>query len=175
MNADGYNPVFDLLELNRIAPRTRFFHQRRNFEEDDDWTQRYRLQESSVNYLIEKIGDRLYLTSRLGTLSPRQQLLTALRFFSSNAFYHVLRDSHGPSESTNCRVIRRVTQAINETLFDEIVQWPSSCEELPQEFFRIGGMPSTCGAVDGTLIPIVSPSVNEHQYVDRHKKVIPSM
>ena len=122
-----------------------------------------------MNILLEKIGDQLLLTNRQGVLSPKQQLLTALRFYSSNAFYHVVRDCHGPSEATTCRVIHRVTQAINSTLSDEVVRWPASCDELPQAFFNIGGMPSVCGAVDGTLVPIVSPSVNEHQYVDRHK------
>ena len=44
MNENGYEPILDILELNRVAPRSRIFQQRRHFDTEEDWTQRYRLQ-----------------------------------------------------------------------------------------------------------------------------------
>ena len=66
--------------------------------------------------------------------------------------------------------MKRVVTALNSILFDDIIQWPSNCGSLATQFFSIGGMPCVCGIVDGTLIPIQAPSIDEHQYVDRHKK-----
>ena len=170
MNRDGFNPIFDMLEIDRrVGSMSRNFHNRRNFDDAIDWEQRYRLQSSSVSYILERIGPHLEMENRLGSLSPKQQLLTTLHFYSSNAFYHVMRDSHGPSESTVCQAIRRVTNALNTAMFDDVIGWPSSCDNLAQKFFNVGGMPSVCGAVDGILIPIIAPSVDQHQYVDRHK------
>lgn len=84
-------------------------------------------------------------------------------------FYYVMRDSHGHSESSVCRAIRRVTNALNTAMFDDVIGWASSCDNLLEKLFNIGRMPSVCGAVGGILIPIIAPSVDEHQYVDRHK------
>jgi nuclease HARBI1 len=37
-------------------------------------------------------------------------------------------------------------------------------------FIFIGGFPSVCGLVDGTLINIDAPKNNESNYIDRHGK-----
>ena len=37
-----------------------------------------------------------------------------------------------------------------------------------RKFFEIGGIPSVCGVIDGTLIKIKCPSTNEEQFTDRH-------
>ena len=169
MQLNGYEPVLNLLQMNRLQREPRIFQTRKNFDYDSDYGQRYRLQPATVDFILNRISDRILLETRQGVLSPRQQLLTLLRFVSSNSLYHYLRDSHGPSESTVCITIKRVVDAINDELFDEVVRWPDNCQNLAEDFYRVGGMPSVCGAVDGTLIPIVAPSVNEHQYVDRHK------
>jgi len=66
--------------------------------------------------------------------------------------------------------VKKVVRSKNNVFFDKVVTWPENCSNLAQRFFLIGGMPSVCGVLDGTLIPIISPSHNEHQFVDRHKK-----
>ena len=124
---DGYDPVLNILQLNLAAPTPRVFLPRCHFEVDGDWNQRYRLQEGTVNMILERIKPRLILANRKGTISPRQQLLTALRFYSTNSFYHVVRDAHGPSESSVCRIVRRVTESINAEFFEEAIKWPANC------------------------------------------------
>lgn len=133
-----------------------------------EFVQRFRLRAATAEHLLLRIGNRLApATRRNCALAPKEQLLTALRFYATNSFYHVLRDAHGPSAASVCRVVRKVSRAINEELFQELVCWPQDSVQFSQDFFAMAGMPSVCGIVDGTLVGIATPSVNEQQYVDR--------
>nr|CAI5829974.1 unnamed protein product [Callosobruchus analis]CAI5854073.1 unnamed protein product [Callosobruchus analis] len=42
--------------------------------------------------------------------------------------------------------------------------------DVVQRFYAIAGFPEVCGAVDGTLLTIDAPRINEPAYVDRHGK-----
>lgn len=53
-----------------------------------------------------------------------------------------------------------------------LIAWPANEEarrRIGQQFFQLRnpGLPSVCGAIDGSLISIVAPAENEYQYVDR--------
>jgi hypothetical protein len=61
-----------------------------------------------------------------------------------------------------------VTTAINLRLFQDTVRWPDPVGNLAQRFMNYAGMPCVAGCVDGTLVKILAPSVNEAQFVDRH-------
>lgn len=53
-------------------------------------------------------------------------------------------------------------------ILDDEVKWPANANSVADSFHRIAGMPCIAGAIDGTLIPIDAPSVNEQAYVDRY-------
>ena len=95
------------------ARRPRIFMERTHFNEDSDFQQRFRMNEEAIQILKNHIASSLaYPTARNHAFSTREQILTCLRFYATNSFYHVLRDSHGPSESTVYRCVRTVTHAI---------------------------------------------------------------
>ena len=48
-----------------------------------------------------------------------------------------------------------------------MVCWPENVLIFSRQFLEIGGMPSVCGLIDGTLINISTPMDNEEQFVDR--------
>jgi len=108
---DGSNPSnIDVTFMDReqdhfgySTPRRlpRKFMERRCFGvNDDDWTQRFRLAPQTIDYLLVRIQHEFEQEHHQGSLSPREQLLTTLRYLTTNSFYHVIRDAHGPSEST---------------------------------------------------------------------------
>ena len=150
--------------------RPREFKERINFSYDHaDFVQRFRLSQETVHYLEERIGHHLQRNSnRNHALTPSQQILTSLRFLATNGFYHLIRDSHGPSESSVCVVLKDFVRVVNENLFDEVVRWPENCVEFSNDFFNMHGIPSVCGLIDGTLIRIKKPSEHEENFVDRH-------
>lgn len=151
--------------------RERNFKKRINFG-PDDFRQRFRLSRTQADMLINSIGDLLGShTRRNHALSPEQKILTALRFLATGGFYKLNGDAHGVSDSTICRSVRSVVEAINQRLFDELIRWPrdnAARNAIAQGFFGIAGMPLVAGCIDGTLIRIKAPSENEDQFVDRH-------
>jgi hypothetical protein len=64
--------------------------------------------------------------------------------------------------------MKKVINVIVSDLFQEIVCWPKKVDQLALEFIKKGGFPSVCGLIDGTLVNIDRPSVDEDKYVDRH-------
>ena len=83
---NGFDSVHNILGMDPAPPVAREFRLRQNFEFDSDWQQRYRLQESTVTFILQHIGPTLQLHNREGTFLPREQLLTTLRYLSSNSF-----------------------------------------------------------------------------------------
>lgn len=149
----------------------RLYMERQNFFDGADFKQRFRISQHTVDELEERIGRLLEPSTRCNqALSPREQILTCLRFFATNGFYHLVRDAHGPSEATVCCVVKKVTRAINETLFRETVKWPDHPQSFCQQFYQMHGMPSVCGLIDGSLVTIKKPKDNEAQFIDRKGK-----
>ena len=112
-------------------------------------------------------------TNHNKALTPRQQVLIALRFFADGASLHLIGDAHGVLKATVLRCIKRVTNTIVRNLFVEAVNFPTTNEEtlrLPFLFQQVmhSRMPSVCGCIDGTHIPIIAPKQNEQQFVNRH-------
>ena len=95
------------------------------------------------------------------------QIEVFLHYLGTNSFFHVLRDARGPSTHTVCRVVHRVSEAIN-SLQKDIICWPTDCRKLAKEFFDLGGFPSTAGCLDGTHVKITPPKEDEVSYVNRH-------
>lgn len=161
--AFAYNAAggFDFAERLR---RPRVFRPRINM---DPSTERFRLDDETIDFLIERCGaDLRHESDRNYALSPREQILCATRFFSSGADYRVIGDAHGVSPATVCRTVKRVSHTINTRLFPVVVDFPSN--NLSTKFFERGGMPCVSGCIDGTHIPILSPENDrEYQFVNR--------
>jgi len=97
----------------------------------------------------------------------QKQVLITLHFLGNGGQYHGLSDMHGVSTATICRCVHRVVNAIIAVMFNQIITWPINSMDDATEFLQIGGFPSVCGLVDGTIIKINAPTKNEEQFVDR--------
>ena len=109
--------LFDLLEdeLVELGRNPKIFRPRQYLEDDMEFKQRFRLSIGIFNELKDRLSETLlHPTLRNKCLSPQEQILTTLRFYATNSFYHVIRDSHDPHESTACRTVKAVTTAIND-------------------------------------------------------------
>jgi hypothetical protein len=131
--------------------------------------EKFRVRPTEAELILTEIGRRIqHKTSKNHALSPAQQLLTALHWMGNGSQYHAAADMHNLHKSTVCRTLKRVVNAIVDVMFQKYVAWPEDMDEVAAQFFKLGGFPSVCGAVDGSLIPIDTPTKNEAAYVDRH-------
>ena len=66
------------------------------------------------------------------------------RFYATGGFYQLIGDSHGPSKSTVCRAVHRVTSAICSRL-SSVIAWPEDLAVVKQAFFDKAGMRDVIG------------------------------
>lgn len=118
--------------------------------------------------VLDRIGQDLPIPQRYYSLTPREQLLLTLHWLGTGTYYHAIGDMHGPSKSSVCCIVKHVVNAIVDNLFQDVVRWPDNTDDIAPEFLRKGGFPCVSGCVDGTLIKIDAPTINEEQYVDRN-------
>lgn len=95
------------------------------------------------------------------------QILVFLHFVGTNSFYHVVRDSQGPSPQTVGRIVRRVASALFD-LKNEIICWPDNPESLRQQFYQFGHFPSVAGCLDGSHVLVRPPKNDEASFLNRH-------
>ncbi len=151
-------------------PLPRIYRDRINFDcFERQFIERFRLSEGLVDLLEVRLrGHFDHHNNRNFPLSTRQHILLSLRMLADNGFMHLTGDAHGLSKQTVCRTIHNFVTTLNNTIYDEVVQFPENMDNIVNKYFDAGGMLNVCACVDGSLIEIHSPSVHEEQYVDRH-------
>lgn len=125
---------------------------------EEEFRRRFRLTKTIVWYLYDLIGADLepLVTRESFTISGIDKILITLRYFASASYHVVTGDFYGISESSVCNIIPLVSDKI-ASLSQRFIRMPNGdaeIEKAKRDFFRIAGMPSTIGAVDGTLIRI---------------------
>ncbi|XP_034166092.2 putative nuclease HARBI1 [Pangasianodon hypophthalmus] len=95
-------------------------------------------------------------------------LCVALRFFANGSFLYNVGDAEHISKATVCRTVRKVCLALKRFLRIFVV-FPGHkpLRVIREEFHRFAGFPNVFGCIDGTHIPIIAPSENEADYVNR--------
>ncbi|XP_062286964.1 putative nuclease HARBI1 [Scomber scombrus] len=136
---------------------------------DEYLFKRFCFSASSIIYLNNILSPHLvHMTHRGHALSSEQILCVALRFFANCRVLHYIGDAEHVSKATVCQAVRNVTLALKRLLYTFVV-FPSHrpTRLLKEEFHRIAGFPGVIGCIDGTHIPIIAPSINEGDYVNR--------
>lgn len=123
--------------------------------------QSFRVDVEVFNELERLISPYLIDTNKNHALSPRNQILTAFHFSGNDAQYHVNGLAHGISKSTVCRYIHRIYWLVTDKLLPLFVRWPTVSQRIARHFFNIAGFPHVKGVIDGTLIHIDAPSIDE--------------
>ncbi|XP_033733615.1 putative nuclease HARBI1 [Pecten maximus] len=157
-------------EMRRAMRRERVFRERGNYlDKNDDryLNERYRMSRGAIVSIFEIIKDDLLtVTNRSHAIDPQIQLLIALRYYAKGGFLSETGDLHGVSRSSVSCITKRVTDGIIHHLRG-MISFPADVLQLKEGFYAIAHIPNVVGAIDGTLIPIIAPSADEHTYVCR--------
>jgi hypothetical protein len=151
----------------------RIFRDRENPLEnmsDECFQYRYRITKEVARDLCALLGDDLNRTTRRSHSLPTSlQVLIGIRYFATGTFQQGNADIHGVHRTTVCKVIHQVTEAIcgKVHLFIKFPREVGETQRIKEQFYTMSNFPNIVGAVDGTLIPIMSPSVDEPVFVCR--------
>ncbi|XP_064642946.1 putative nuclease HARBI1 [Lineus longissimus] len=144
------------------APR--HFRERINhleFFNDKKLFKRYRFCRETIVLIVDMLREDIEsATNRSHAISPEVQVLIALRYFASGAFFEVIGDTFGVDKASVSRVVHRVAGLLDAAR-DDFIVWPQSVEErrrIQAGFYAIAHFPKVLGCIDGTHIRIICPS-----------------
>ncbi|GFW13312.1 putative nuclease HARBI1 [Trichonephila clavipes] len=128
--------------------------------DDYEFQRRFQLTKQSVAELTLLIEEKLESkTPCNNALNPVEQVLIALQFYAVSCMQLAIADLFDVSQTTVCRVVHRVSEAI-ASLLPDFIHLPvnrEECKTVSRKFFSIAGFPKVIGALDGTFVRIVSP------------------
>lgn len=131
--------------------------------DDLDFFMRFRMSKPTFQMVLQLILPALqHPRPRSRYITPEQQLLITLRFLASGNMQLTVADVVHVSQTSVCRVLRRVCDALL-VHFHTFVKMPQTNAERQQaatEFYRFGQFPRTIGAIDCTHVKIQSPGGN---------------
>lgn len=160
-------------EFQQNLPRPRIFRDRMNpldIYDDVDLIARFRMPR---HLLLEVIGlveeDISPPTNRSHAIPAALQVMCALRYYATGSFQKASGDIVGISQPSVSRIVHRVSRAIcrNGVHIIHFPRTPQEQRRIVQGFYDDFRFPNTLGCVDGSLIRIKAPPVDENVYVCR--------
>ncbi|XP_069109344.1 putative nuclease HARBI1 [Argopecten irradians] len=134
--------------------------------------QRFRFDREGILFINDIVKDYIApATGRNHSLPSFLQVLLALRFYATGKMQLCSGDNFNVDQSTVSRVIQRVTNALNrQEVVTKFISFPISAEAVRKhqaDFYAVARFPGVIGAIDGTHIRILRPSINEPEFVNR--------
>lgn len=138
---------------------------------DDQLLKKYRLHRGGIEYLCQELHDDLARpTKRSNALSVSTQVLVALRYFATGSFQEVTGDTVKVSRFSVSRCVHRVADAIINRLMARHIRFPTNNVEqrnAKAAFYELAHFPNVLGTLDGSLVPVIAPKLDEHLFVCR--------
>ncbi|XP_062849608.1 putative nuclease HARBI1 [Trichomycterus rosablanca] len=161
----------------RRQRRVRTFQERKNvFEMFDDFQliKRYRLDRAGIIFVTDLVRDVISpSTTRSNAIPAELKVVLMLRFLATGKMQQCSADDLGPSQPTISRVVMQTIMALTArhivTRFIDFPTTPRVIQQKQTQFMQIAGFPGVVGAIDGTHIKIIAPSINEDVYVNRKR------
>ncbi|XP_064641948.1 putative nuclease HARBI1 [Lineus longissimus] len=169
--------LLEEVEARRALRRQRVFRDRLqplDVYDDVDLHQRYRMTRPVLLEIIDLLaGEIAPATMRSRAVPATLQVCVALRFFATS-FQLVNGDmASGLSQPTISRIVTRVSSAL-EAKVQQFIVFPRTAAEQEREkegfYYERHRIPNVVGCIDGSLIPIKCPSVNEASYICRKQR-----
>ncbi|KAJ3665369.1 hypothetical protein Zmor_000866 [Zophobas morio] len=138
-----------------------------DFDAFEDDLEVVELMETVLNLLIQIEGLE-FPTDKNDALSPINQLLTTLRFYSTGGHFSLIADYMGIHTSTASRIIQRVSRVI-ASKYNEYVKMPENdlgTREAQNNFYNIARFPRIIGALDCAHVKIESPGGESQKFLE---------
>ncbi|KAG1704728.1 putative nuclease HARBI1 [Nymphon striatum] len=136
---------------------------------DDDLVRRYRFSLKGIMFITDLIVPEIeHPTRRNHALLPYQQVVMALKYYATKTFQMVVSDPIQISQPTSCQVVNRASRALAEKI-KNFVKFPEQgqVDAIKDGFYRMKNFLSVLGCVDGPHVWIISPHLNETDFVNK--------
>ncbi|XP_033731472.1 putative nuclease HARBI1 [Pecten maximus] len=164
--------LLHLHQHNQNIPR-RLLRDRNNpldYFSDEAIISSYRLDRQTIFELCNDLNMELSrATMRNRALPVSLQVMIALRYYASGSYMSVIGDAHGVSKMAVSRAVKTLSFTLARQN-QQYIRFPLDFQrqgQIKRGFFVIRRFPNVLGAVDGSLIPISTPTEDEHLYVCR--------
>lgn len=138
--------------------------------DDEEWKAQFRVSRATFDYLLEQMGPAIKRrrTNYRVPIEPRRRLAIALYWFARSGEYRTIATMFGVGIATVFVIVRQVTSAILERLYQRFVSLPSG-QRLADtmDAFKDRCYPQCAGAIGRTHIPIASPRDNPDDYINK--------
>ncbi len=135
---------------------------------EDKMLQKFHLPLKQIQQLLHLVGPTLSRQTRWSyPLSPGIQLLAALCFYAVGSLLEVVGDGYGLSKTLVRRRVHSVTNILlhHATVYICLPLVRHEVMEAHQGLHAIAGVPQVIGLVDGTLVPIATPSALDQAFI----------
>ncbi|XP_063818102.1 uncharacterized protein LOC135056626 [Pseudophryne corroboree] len=130
----------------------------------------FRTSHGTFYYLLELLTPALTRgsTNYIRTIEPCRRLAIVLWWYATPGQYRIISCLFGVGISMVCVLVREVTQALLETLYNRFISLPKGyrLDDTIKGFLR-RKYPQCAGAIDGNHIPIIAPRDNPADYYNR--------
>lgn len=138
--------------------------------DDAEWKRNFRVGRPTFRFLCTQLRTTLhrrYVVRK--PLSVEERVAVALWRLGTNVEYRSIAHLFGIGLSTVCVVVHEVCLAIVSTLAKRYIRIPTgeSAQTIIDGFLHTWGFPQCFGAIDGSHIPIIAPSVDPSDYFNR--------
>uniref|UniRef100_A0A672ZJ56 DDE Tnp4 domain-containing protein n=2 Tax=Sphaeramia orbicularis TaxID=375764 RepID=A0A672ZJ56_9TELE len=150
------------------SPGQNFWSEAKSFD-NDQWKAQFRVNRTTFDYLLELIGPSIVRrkTNYRKPIEPRRRLAVTLWWFARSGEYRSIANMFGVGIATVCTMVRQVTSAIVDLLYQRFVSLPSGPRlEITIQAFKDRSYPQCAGAIGATHIPIAPPRDNPDDYIN---------
>lgn len=135
----------------------------------------FRLNKDAFMYVFNSIKNHLSSPHRSTAIPPLLKLAATLKFLGQGGYQHQIGQDRllGISQQSISSCITEVCEVIENILCPKHIVFEITEDkkrEAKIHFYNKSGIPGVIGAVDGTHIQIIKPTIDEHLYLGRKLK-----
>ena len=138
---------------------------------DKMFRDRMRVNKEVFLFLCETLGPSIKKndTAMTASIDVETRVAVTLARLATGNTLSMIGDLYGIAESTASVIVRECCKAIKDQLLPIVVEKmnPEKMKRISTEFEAIRGIPYVIGAIDGSHIPIMSPSKDAPEYYCR--------
>ena len=131
---------------------------------DKNYSRTYRLDHTTFTYLARWTRDHLTHddTSMRPAIEPKKRLAICLHWMAHSITFEQLGEIYHVGASTAHSIVHEVVQVLKDVTVRSLIKFPAGGLELDSVmdgFEREGGLPMCAGAIDGSFVHMLKPSV----------------